>query len=801
MRFGKPTKNKRRHNPRYHILTEGANIENNSSKNLHDVQFYLEEFYPFCKKALGFEQDASIVFESDYKNAKDPLGKTAYYDPSAASISVYVDARHPKDIMRSVAHELVHHHQNVRGDLQGTSMEEGYAQNDEHLREMEREAYEKGNLLFRDWEDHKKGGGDESLMARIMEKWGYDAAALTEGSSDFEEGQLVTVVGSALTIDGEKKGTVISFEDPAVTIQLDDDQEGKHVPDDKMVKVKKDYVEARVESGLAPEMGASEEETLAEYDGDEFDMESLEREFPWLAKVKPDIEMGTVPLEVLADIAADEDIGEPELETEEAPLEEAGNEEQKKDFEEKLFAYLKTTSRGITAADLKFAFPGSPVATGGALLALANDDKLIYNPNDRSYTLPKEEVVMKEAGVGNIEVGDDIDVLGGGLTGASGKVIELTKTTEGADAVVIELTKDADKPVMGKAGDEVIAKYEDIELADLPGDKRPKPGEDQGLYAMHYTEAAEPDTSQMNNKEFFDYVQEKYGAVPIGGEDPSKFPNREAEGLEGPFKYGTGHILYYDQREGKYYNPETDLYIEDSEMEKIMTKPTKQGDTEMNLEEIVRQAVRKALKEKKYRREDEEEETNEGKAKSTEKHDDDSALKGDQDELPDKLQKGIIDAEVEEEEEEEKEKKNEGKLPPWLQKEGDEEDDLHGSRLIEVEWDTDAEGEGAPPPAVQRLHRDAVAEYNEILATEGQRAADDAITEFLTEDTGWLIIGWEWKSEAEETNEGKQPPWLKKEGEEEESEEEEEEEKNESLDTKEWWDNSLYERLIKKWTK
>ena len=36
-------------------------------------------------------------------------------------------------------------------------MGEGYAQNDEHLREMEREAYEQGNLCFRDWEDSIKG--------------------------------------------------------------------------------------------------------------------------------------------------------------------------------------------------------------------------------------------------------------------------------------------------------------------------------------------------------------------------------------------------------------------------------------------------------------------------------------------------------------------------------------------------------------------------------------------------------------------------------------------------------------------
>ena len=39
-------------------------------------------------------------------------------------------------------------------------------------------------------------------------------------------------------------------------------------------------------------------------------------------------------------------------------------------------------------------------------------------------------------------------------------------------------------------------------------------------------------------------------------------------------------------------------------------------------------------------------------AKSTEKYDDDSALTGDQDELPDELQKGIIDKTVEDREEE-----------------------------------------------------------------------------------------------------------------------------------------------------
>ena len=48
--------------------------------------------------------------------------------------------------------------------------------NDEHLREMERQAYEQGNLVFRDWEDSIKGtiyneslqkGAKENVIKRL----------------------------------------------------------------------------------------------------------------------------------------------------------------------------------------------------------------------------------------------------------------------------------------------------------------------------------------------------------------------------------------------------------------------------------------------------------------------------------------------------------------------------------------------------------------------------------------------------------------------------------------------------------
>ncbi len=32
-------------------------------------------------------------------------------------------------------------------------------------------------------------------------------------------------------------------------------------------------------------------------------------------------------------------------------------------------------------------------------------------------------------------------------------------------------------------------------------------------------------------------------------------------GLEGPFHYPNGRVLYYDPREGKYYDPRTDWFV------------------------------------------------------------------------------------------------------------------------------------------------------------------------------------------------------------------------------------------------
>ena len=121
------------------------------------IKTLLPHFYEYAKSRLGFDKDASILFTSDQENSKNPLGATAHYNPDSMEVTVYISGRHPKDILRSVAHELVHHRQNCQGKMKDTGpTTPGYAQNDMHLRALEEEAYLEGNMCFRDWEDDYK---------------------------------------------------------------------------------------------------------------------------------------------------------------------------------------------------------------------------------------------------------------------------------------------------------------------------------------------------------------------------------------------------------------------------------------------------------------------------------------------------------------------------------------------------------------------------------------------------------------------------------------------------------------------
>ena len=146
-------------------------VKNRSMQDMSHMGSYLSSFLPYAQKKMGFNRPPTIFFDSDTQNADKVLGKTGYYNPETDEIVVYVDKRHPKDILRSLSHELVHHTQNCRGDLEPEIAGEtspGYAQSNSHMRNMESEAYELGSgLYFRDWEDSLKNQLEETNYKHI----------------------------------------------------------------------------------------------------------------------------------------------------------------------------------------------------------------------------------------------------------------------------------------------------------------------------------------------------------------------------------------------------------------------------------------------------------------------------------------------------------------------------------------------------------------------------------------------------------------------------------------------------------
>jgi len=112
------------------LLTENINriktlmnINEGEATFPSDEKQHLEKFVDFVKRELNIENDVNIRYQTD----KDGIKTTAVYkyqdggdeEFEQSEVRVYTKERALQDIMRSVAHELVHHQQNERGELEG----------------------------------------------------------------------------------------------------------------------------------------------------------------------------------------------------------------------------------------------------------------------------------------------------------------------------------------------------------------------------------------------------------------------------------------------------------------------------------------------------------------------------------------------------------------------------------------------------------------------------------------------------------------------------------------------------------
>ena len=130
------------------------------------------------------------MVHDDIDNGMDLFGKTAYFLPSENIVVLFTYGRHPKDILRSYAHELVHVHQNNEGRLEnyGTTN----VNQDDHLEQIEREAYETGNIMFRSWTDSL----NKNELKELLTEGKYDSLVtklarftLNAWKGDLKDGQ------------------------------------------------------------------------------------------------------------------------------------------------------------------------------------------------------------------------------------------------------------------------------------------------------------------------------------------------------------------------------------------------------------------------------------------------------------------------------------------------------------------------------------------------------------------------------------------------------------------------------------
>lgn len=105
---------------RSHLKEELGDVKPGMSRKEFDKA--LHSFVDFTCKQIGIKEKPSIHYKDDKGEGQPSFGG---YAPGDKKLYVYTKNRHPMDIFRTVAHELIHHKQNEDGRLGKNISKEG----------------------------------------------------------------------------------------------------------------------------------------------------------------------------------------------------------------------------------------------------------------------------------------------------------------------------------------------------------------------------------------------------------------------------------------------------------------------------------------------------------------------------------------------------------------------------------------------------------------------------------------------------------------------------------------------------
>ena len=131
-----------------------------------DLQTQLEKFAAFCVKKLGIENPPGIQLKRDpeWSRRNATFGR---YVPETNAMILSVADRHPMDIMRTLAHELVHRQQDEQEPMPGHAGNTGS--------DWENEANARAGILMRGYGEQNPGMFDKKALAEsLRQKLNFD---------------------------------------------------------------------------------------------------------------------------------------------------------------------------------------------------------------------------------------------------------------------------------------------------------------------------------------------------------------------------------------------------------------------------------------------------------------------------------------------------------------------------------------------------------------------------------------------------------------------------------------------------
>lgn len=132
-------------------MPSGFNVPNINSDD--QMIQHAQNYYDFAKKLMGLTSDPQIVYDFDEQEEKNALKQhTGLFNPDNNSIVIFCKDRHPKDILRSLAHELIHFQQNMNGTISPEIKQRllsGADIDDPLVQSIEGPAYRNGSFMLR----------------------------------------------------------------------------------------------------------------------------------------------------------------------------------------------------------------------------------------------------------------------------------------------------------------------------------------------------------------------------------------------------------------------------------------------------------------------------------------------------------------------------------------------------------------------------------------------------------------------------------------------------------------------------